>query len=205
VDDVDEWYRKLVHRDLDILTAPQSWRMTKGFGIRHASGIIVQLFQFLEPCILMEGQPRRSLESELTYSLHHVSIVTDDMLSLEQFYQEVLGLQTILDLKKKGIVFMADPASISAKGRDTPSIEIIAPPGFWEREREFLERCGSGIDHLSFLVLDVDSAYEELRGKGALFHVTPNDFGSTRLAFFKDSDGLDIEIELPNLIHMFAV
>lgn len=204
VADVDDCYRRLEDRDLDIVTAPQSWRMSKGFAIRHASGVIVQLFQALDPGILAERPPRRSLGGEFNYNLHHVSVVTDDMLSLEQFYQEFLGLRTILDLKQEAIVFMADPASIGAKGRDTPSIEIIAPPGLWEREREFLDRCGPGIDHVSFLVPDVDFAYEELRGKGGVFHVTPTDFEATRLAFFKDADGLDIEIELPNLTYFFA-
>ncbi len=205
VEHVDDWYRKLEAEDVDIVTAPQSWRMAKGFVIRHVSGVIVRLFEFLEPRIPMDRRPRRSLEGEFKYNLHHVSIVTDDLPSLEQFYQEILGLRTILDLKREGIVFMADPASIEAKGRLTPSIEIMAPPGLWEREREFLDRCGPGIDHVSFLVPDVDSACEELRARGASFHVPPIDFEATRLAFFKDADGLDIEIELPNLTSILAV
>jgi catechol 2,3-dioxygenase-like lactoylglutathione lyase family enzyme len=205
VADVDDCYRELEAKDVDIVTAPRSWRMSKGFAIRHSSGVIAQIFQSIESGILVERQPRRSLGGEFSYSLHHVSVVTDELHSLEQFYQEILGLRTILDLKQEGIVFMADPASIEAKGRDTPSIEIIAPPGFWEREREFLDRCGPGIDHVSFLVPDVDSAYQELRAKGASFHVPPTDFEATRLAFFKDPDGLDIEIELPNLTRVFVL
>jgi catechol 2,3-dioxygenase-like lactoylglutathione lyase family enzyme len=205
VEDVDGWYRKVGTGNVDIVTAPQAWRGCKGFAFRDACGVVVQLFQFLEPLIPPLDQVRPSPAAGFNYNLHHVSIVTDELLSLERFYHEALGLQTILDLKEGGIVFMADPASVMERRRNTPSIEIIAPPGLWEREQEFLNRYGPGIDHVSFLVQDVDSAYEELRAKGASFHVTPTDFEGTRLAFFKDPDGLDIEIELPNLTHILAV
>ena len=98
---------------------------------------------------------------------------------------------------------MADSSVIEDDTRFAPSLEFIGPPGLLPRETDFLQRYGPGIDHVSFIVPDVDAAYQELKSKGAKFHIDPVDSGVTRLAFFKDPNGVDIEIELPNLNNYF--
>jgi catechol 2,3-dioxygenase-like lactoylglutathione lyase family enzyme len=173
------------------------------FTFRDARGIVVRCIRATDVPDPPKPPVVKHSSGELAFHLHHVSIVSDELASHESFYHRVLGLKTVFDLKREGIVFLADPTSIARQGREAPCVEIIAPPGLWERERDFLEQHGPGIDHISFFVPDVDAAYEELRAKGALFHVDPVDFEGTRLAFFKDPNGLDIEIEQPYLPQVF--
>ena len=86
---------------------------------------------------------------------------------------------------------------ISITCREAPTLELMGPPGLWEREQAFLNIYGPGIDHLCFIVDDVDEAYEELVSRGVEFDVEPMDYEGNRLAFFKDPNGVDLELMLP--------
>ncbi len=205
VDDFDSWYERIREMGVEIISPPMEWEGGKEVAFRDACGVVAQLVQIHNSDSIFKPEDKTSFESEFEYRLHHFSIVSDELLSLERFYRENFGQKTIYDLKKEGIVFMSDPISLADKGRDAPAIEIIAPPGLGEREQAFLDEHGTGIDHICFMVSNVDGAYEELKSKGAKFHVEPTNFEGTRLAFFKDLNGVDIEIELPNLTHEFDV
>ncbi len=53
----------------------------------------------------------------------------------------------------------------------------------------------SGLAHIALEVDDVDAVYQDLVSKGVQFHVHPMDAGhGIRLAFFRDPDGLEIEL-----------
>jgi catechol 2,3-dioxygenase-like lactoylglutathione lyase family enzyme len=59
---------------------------------------------------------------------------------------------------------------------------------------------GEGLDHIGFLVDDLDGVIEELCALGAKVVVDPWNEGKTRIAFLTDPDGNWIEImQKPNL------
>jgi len=51
-----------------------------------------------------------------------------------------------------------------------------------------------GYHHLGLEVDNVDEIYEELKGKGFSFTITPTDFEEVRIAFFKGPDNIIIEV-----------
>lgn len=51
-----------------------------------------------------------------------------------------------------------------------------------------------GFKHIALLTDDVDREYERLKNKGVKFRITPTTVQSVRIAFFKDPDGVDIEL-----------
>ncbi len=133
----------------------------------------------------------------MKFELHHVDILTDDMMKSLAFYQEKLGMQTVHENRPEGYIFLADPELVADKSREAPLLEIMGPPGLREREQAFINRHGPGIDHLCFVVDDVDEAHEELVSKGVAFDVEPMDYEGNRIAFFKDPNGVDLELMLP--------
>jgi catechol 2,3-dioxygenase-like lactoylglutathione lyase family enzyme len=54
-----------------------------------------------------------------------------------------------------------------------------------------------GYDHLGLAVEDLDTAYEELKGKGVTFSVLPRDVEDGKMAFLKGPDGITIELFQP--------
>lgn len=57
-----------------------------------------------------------------------------------------------------------------------------------------VEPLPTGVLHVGFVVPDVDAAYESLRADGVPFFMKPTDFGSLRICFFSDPDGVRIEL-----------
>ena len=82
------------------------------------------------------------------------------------------------------------------RNREAVTLEIMGPEAKWEREQTFLAEHGPGLDHLCFVVEDVDVAYQDLVARGVGFDYPPEDAGTNRLAFFQDPNGVDIELML---------
>jgi catechol 2,3-dioxygenase-like lactoylglutathione lyase family enzyme len=51
-----------------------------------------------------------------------------------------------------------------------------------------------GYKHICLLVDSVDKEYERLAASGVPFRITPVNVQNVRIAFFKDPDGLEIEL-----------
>ncbi|MGQ9524274.1 MAG: VOC family protein [Armatimonadota bacterium] len=115
---------------------------------------------------------------------HHVGVFTPNLERAEAFYTQVLGLPVVGRLRGNGmnIAFIDIGGTrlelIESKDRTEP-----APPTF------------SGLGHIALEVDDVDAVYRDLAAKGVEFHVPPTDAGhGIRLAFFRDPDGLELEL-----------
>ncbi len=196
-DDVDGWYEKLQASEVEFLMPPTPYLTVKEMYFRDACGAIVEVMEFLDPNLAV-SMPQVSPSSGLEYRLHHISIVCHDIPALEHFYAQELELTTIYEDREDGYIFMADPAVLLAGGDNiAPTIEIMGPPGIEPREEAFLAKYGPGIDHLCFTVNDVDAAYENLSAEGVHFDMEPADNWGTRVAFFKDPNGIDVELILP--------
>jgi catechol 2,3-dioxygenase-like lactoylglutathione lyase family enzyme len=131
------------------------------------------------------------------FKLSHTNITCSDFNALENFYVNVLGMKIVLDRREEGMIFLADQVALTDEEHDIFPLELFGPPGLWEADLDFLEKHGAGLQYLCFAVDDVDKAYQDLRSKGVDFHLQPTDFGENRVAFFKDPNGIDIEILRP--------
>jgi|YelNatPaOPRAMG01_1025707.scaffolds.fasta_scaffold66645_2 catechol 2,3-dioxygenase-like lactoylglutathione lyase family enzyme len=115
---------------------------------------------------------------------HHIGAFTPNLAKTEAFYTQILGLPVVGRIQDGGtnIAFIDLGGTclelIESKDRTQP-----APPNH------------SGLAHIALEVDDVDAVYQDLVSKGVQFHVHPMDAGhGIRLAFFRDPDGLEIEL-----------
>lgn len=125
---------------------------------------------------------------------HHVSILSGSnrtMHDCEVYYAHHFGMRVVKPAGKspeEAYSFLTDNA-----GSGGMPLEIIGEQ--WEqREREFIQRHGPGIDHLAFVVEDTDLAVRDLEAAGIHFHIPAYDFLGTRIAWCKDPSGVDVEI-----------
>jgi catechol 2,3-dioxygenase-like lactoylglutathione lyase family enzyme len=196
VDEVDAWHERLKARGVEILMPPTPFLTVKAMYCRDPCGAIVELIAYLDPSSAHSARdvaPSAGRE----YRFHHLSITCHDIPAVERFYVKELGLKTVREFREDGYIFVADPAFVADRTRAAPTLEILGPPGIAPREAAFLARYGPGIDHLCFTVDDVDAAYEELAADGVHFDLEPVDHGEIRMAFFKDPNGVDIELFPP--------
>lgn len=197
VEDADAWYEKLRPGGVNFITQPTEFLGVKEFYFYDASGTIAEIMMFRDPSMSIAPSSVAKSQNGVEYRLHHISIVCNDIPELERFYVEKFGMQLIHENRKEGYIFLADPELVADKSREVPTLELMGPPGIMEREQAFLAKHGPGIDHLCFDVDDVDEAYKDLVSKGVSFDLEPMDYEGNRIAFFKDPNGVDIEIMLP--------
>jgi len=197
VDNLDDWHLKLRFEGVEVLDAPGDFLGFRHMVFKDPSGTVVEL---------VEGN-RRDQESAATkggrsqtgidYFMHHISILCHDLAELERFYNRALHMQTVYDRRELGYILMGDPGFKVDKDPEAVTLEIMGDEAEWEREQAFLAKHGPGLDHLCFVVEDVDVAYRDLASRGVDFPYPPEDFETNRLAFFKDPSGVDVELMLP--------
>jgi catechol 2,3-dioxygenase-like lactoylglutathione lyase family enzyme len=197
VEDADAWYEKLRSEGVDFITKPEEFLGFKEFFFYDASGTIAEIMMLQDPSFIIAPPDGATLSDGVDYRLHHISITCRDVPELETFYLEKLGMRTVYENRDEGYIFLADPELINNKSREAPTLELMRPPGLWEREQAYLAKRGPGLDHLCFTVDDVDEAYKDLVSKGVNFDIEPMDYEDNRIAFFKDPNGVDIELMLP--------
>jgi lactoylglutathione lyase len=104
------------------------------------------------------------------------------------FYTEKLGMQLLGRNRIKET--NGEIADLKSQGGDQ-KLELN-----WYADRRFYGN-GDEVDHLAFVVEDVDAAVAELRSLGVEVAMEPFNEGGSRLAFVKDPDGIWIELEGP--------
>ncbi|HWQ11422.1 MAG TPA: VOC family protein [Roseiflexaceae bacterium] len=116
---------------------------------------------------------------------HHVAIKTANFAAMRAFYTETLGLKYVGGFPGRNTIFLS---------LGDTTIELIEAEGT-------LAAPSLGLHHLAIEVADTDAAHAELVQKGVAFHVPPKFFPpespQTRLAFFKDPDGNELELFQP--------
>ena len=120
--------------------------------------------------------------------IDHVAIICSDYQKSRQFYTEILGLQVINEINRAERQSFALELSVNGLYQ----IELFSFPNPPERLSS-PEACG--LRHLAFQVDDLDSAIEDLKSKNiAVEDIRINTISGKRLAFFRDPDGLPIEL-----------
>lgn len=137
-------------------------------------------------------------------TFHHVCLLTgtrDLADSCEQFYRSNFGM----GLAYSGIsetndyIFLADNVNTGM-----PSFEIIGKTAE-EREDAYLEKHGPGLDHICFVVDDIQHYYTKLTSDGVVFHTPPYEFQGSWIAWCKDPAGVEVElleinVEIPEAV-----
>lgn len=123
-----------------------------------------------------------------TAGIHHVAIICSDYGKSKQFYVEMLGFSIIQE------TFRAERNSykLDLKVGNNDQIELFSFPNPPQRVNS-PEACG--LRHLSFEVENIDQAVAELKSQGiAVENIRIDEITGKRFTFFKDPDGLPLEI-----------
>ncbi|MBQ4545701.1 MAG: VOC family protein [Oscillospiraceae bacterium] len=119
--------------------------------------------------------------------IHHIAIICSDKDSALDFYVSKLGFEIIRENYRPE----RDDWKIDLKLNDETEIELFIMKGHPERPSPE----SYGLRHLAFKVEDFDLAIRELEAKGIVCEpVRIDTFTGGRATFFKDPDGLPLEI-----------
>jgi glyoxylase I family protein len=124
-------------------------------------------------------QPRR---------IHHVAIICSDYQQSRHFYVDLLGLPVIQETYREA----RQSYKLDLQVGEGTQIELVSFPNPPKRLNS-PEACG--LRHLAFTVDDLDSTIADLTAKGiAVEPVRVDELTGKRFTFFKDPDGLPLEL-----------
>ncbi len=120
--------------------------------------------------------------------VHHLAIICSDYQRSRQFYTQTLGFAVVAEtLRESRQSFKLDLAIPG--GAQIELFSFPNPPG----RPSTPEACG--LRHLAFSVGNLDHAVQELRSKGVEVEpVRVDELTGKRFTFFKDPDGLPLEL-----------
>lgn len=120
--------------------------------------------------------------------IHHVAIICSDYQKSKQFYVEVLGFSILQETYRS----TRDSYKLDLKVGTSSQIELFSFPNPPERVNS-PEACG--LRHLALAVDNLDRSVAELQAKGvALEEIRLDEITGKRFTFFKDPDGLPLEL-----------
>lgn len=197
VGDIDGCYSRLQGTGAAVGPAPAGFLDLQRFSSRDPQGTHLEWWSRPGPSLKASGGQRSRKAEGQRFRLSHFNITSPDIAQLDQFYVSVLGFARLHDLREHGMIFLADPQKPSDPDQIVVPLELFGPPGLWEPDEEFLARHGSGLQYLCFAVGDVDAAHRDLISKEVECTLEPTDIDGNRVAFFRDPNGIDIEILRP--------
>ncbi len=119
---------------------------------------------------------------------HHVALICSDYERSKAFYTQILGLEIVREVNREE----RRSNKLDLQLPDGTQIELFSfpdPP----RRPSYPEACG--LRHLAFEVANLDDSIKELRGKGVEPEpVRVDEHTGKRFTFFKDPDGLPLEL-----------
>lgn len=121
-------------------------------------------------------------------TIHHVAIIASDYARSRSFYVEKLGFEVIRENARpergdyKLDLRINETTELELFGMPNPPARVSGP-----------EACG--LRHLAFRVRDVEEAVRELGERGIACEPIREDvFTDKRMTFFRDPDGLPLEL-----------
>lgn len=120
--------------------------------------------------------------------IHHVAIICSNYETSKAFYVNVLGFEIIEETYRKE----RDSYKLDLKVGDRDRIELFSFPNPPNRPSR-PEACG--LRHLAFQVEDLDRSVERLKSRGVeVEDIRLDRLTDKRFTFFKDPDGLPLEL-----------
>jgi len=124
----------------------------------------------------------------MRFGFHHVAVIVSDYAVSKAFYCDVLGLDVLAENFREERGSWKLDLALDDGGQLELFSFSASPP-----RPSTPEACG--LRHLAFRVDNLDAAIAELEGRGVpLEPVRIDEFTGKRFAFFKDPDGLPLEL-----------
>jgi glyoxylase I family protein len=121
-------------------------------------------------------------------AVHHIAIICSDYETSKRFYTEILGLQIIREVYRESRQSYKLDLAIG----DHYVIELFSFPHPPPRPSA-PEACG--LRHLAFVVNNLDAGIQHLQDEGVMTEpVRVDEYTGKRFTFFKDPDGLPLEL-----------
>ncbi len=141
----------------------------------------------------------------MTLSFEHLGIAVSDIDRSVQFYRDILGLELMGPVREVGgwgsetatIVGLPGARMKVAKLRLDGDLYIELLQYLYPEGKKTVEtrRCDVGSSHISFIVRDVQKAYDNFKAKGVCFVSLPAKNSMGLLAtYFYDPDGITLAI-----------
>ena len=119
--------------------------------------------------------------------IHHIAIICLDKDSAMDFYVKKLGFPVVRENYRPE----RDDWKIDLKINEDTELELFIMKNHPERPSPE----SYGLRHIAFKVDDVESSVKELEAKGIICEpVRTDEFTGKKATFFKDPDGLPLEI-----------
>ncbi|MCA1995522.1 MAG: VOC family protein [Coleofasciculus sp. S288] len=123
-----------------------------------------------------------------TKSIHHVAIICSDYETSKHFYVDILGFSIIQETFRAA----RNSYKLDLRAGNGDAIELFSFPNPPQRVNN-PEACG--LRHLAFEVDNMDESVSYLQSKGVEVEaIRIDEITKKRFTFFKDPDGLPLEI-----------
>lgn len=120
--------------------------------------------------------------------VHHIAIICSDYVKSKNFYTDILGFKVIHEAYRNH----RDSYKLDLAVNATTQIELFSFPAPAPRPST-PEACG--LRHLAFSVSNIDAVIAHLNLHGvATEDIRIDEFTGKKFTFFKDPDGLPLEI-----------
>lgn len=120
--------------------------------------------------------------------IHHVAIICSDYQASKRFYTQVLALKVVAETHRAA----RDSYKLDLALPDGTQLELFSFPNPPPRPSNPEAR---GLRHLAFAVSKIDEVIRNLTGAGiAVEPVRVDELTGRRFTFFKDPDGLPLEL-----------
>ena len=119
--------------------------------------------------------------------IHHVAIICSDYQSAKEFYVEKMGLPLTREVYRDArrdyiLTLLVGDVEVELFIMENPPARVTNPEA-------------RGLRHLAFYVENIETAVAELNAKGIETEpVRVDPYTNTRMTFFRDPDGLPLEL-----------
>ena len=144
-------------------------------------------------------------------AIKHVGITVLDMERSVRFYRDVLGLRLVAEMVMEGPETDALFGRAGVRARvvylngsevvDAPPVELICFGESQAVRREVSDLFRTSVSEICFGVRDIDAVYCRLRAAGVpclsapqLFDFSDGGYGRSRALYFRDPDGVILEL-----------
>ena len=123
-------------------------------------------------------------------SFFHVALKVDDVERSLAFYREGLGAEVIE--RGDGDGEGAEDVEYAALSIGDKRLYLFDRAPY--EAAGLVDQLPTGVLHFGYVVDDVEASSRELRESGVEFVMEPTQFGNLEVAFFRDPDGVRIEL-----------
>jgi catechol 2,3-dioxygenase-like lactoylglutathione lyase family enzyme len=122
----------------------------------------------------------------MSFRFHHVHIICKDLEKMIGFFTGNIGAELV----KRRKFGAADGATLDLQGA-TINLRTARADETLEGDAS---RTAFGYNHIGLEVEDIETAFEDLGGRGYSFFISPTDTPDLRIAFFRGPEDIVIEL-----------